>query len=180
VPPAPFDSRRPARYRALIETKTISRMRIIPDKGPPGPSGALRRRGLRDTRARRVILETVRATDVHPTADWVFRRVRRSLPRVSLGTVYRNLRLLVREGLLVERAAAGGGRFDGNLSAHHHFTCVECGRVFDLREPVRPALHLRVSSRTGFEVWRHRIEFYGRCADCSSPRQRRKSWPARA
>ena len=126
------------------------------------------------------VLDTVRATDVHPTAEWVFRHVRRRLPRVSLGTVYRNLRLLVREGLLVERADAGGSRFDGNLSEHHHFTCVECDRVFDLREPVRRTVHLRVSSRTGFEVLRHRIEFYGRCATCSSPRKRRRPWQARA
>ncbi|PYM83725.1 MAG: transcriptional repressor [Candidatus Rokuibacteriota bacterium] len=154
-------------------------MRIIPEKLPPDIE-ALRGHGLRNTRARRIVLETVRATDVHPTAEWVFRHVRRRLPRVSLGTVYRNLRLLVREGLLVERADAAGDRFDGNLSEHHHFTCVECGRVFDLREPVRRTVHLRLSSRTGFEVLRHRIEFYGRCATCSSPRKRRRTWQARA
>jgi len=160
-------------------------MRIIPRKEPkagkePGDIEALRGRGLRNTRARRIILETVRATDVHPTAEWVFERARRDLPRVSLGTVYRNLRLLVREGLLAERADAGGSRFDGNLSEHQHFTCVACGRVFDLRAPVRRTVPLRVASQTGFEVLRHRIEFFGRCADCNSPRKRRSTWRARA
>jgi Fe2+ or Zn2+ uptake regulation protein len=157
-------------------------MRIIPKKQPPDARRALCGRGLRQTRARRVILETVCGTDAHPTAEWVFRRVRRTLPRVSLGTVYRNLRQLVEAGLLVERPEPGGSRFDGNTSEHHHFTCLECRRVFDLSEPVNPVVHLRVSSRTGFEVLRHRIEFYGRCADCSAPRTRvrRAAWQARA
>jgi Fe2+ or Zn2+ uptake regulation protein len=152
-------------------------MRIIPEKG----TAALSIRGLRSTRARRVILETVRGTDAHPTAEWVFRKVRRQLPRVSLGTVYRNLRLLVRAGLLVERADAGGFRFDGNTAEHHHFTCVACGRVYDLAERMDRGLHRRVASRTGFEVFRHRIEFYGRCAGCSTSRRgRRNTWQARA
>ncbi len=155
-------------------------MRIIPGKAA-GAHEALSRRGLRHTRARQIILESVRASDIHPTAEWVFQRVRRTVPRVSLGTVYRNLRLLVRAGLLVERPDLAGSRFDGNLAEHHHFTCVECRRVFDLSEPVNPALHLRVADRTGFEVLSHRIEFYGRCADCSSPRKRRRAaWQARA
>jgi Fe2+ or Zn2+ uptake regulation protein len=142
---------------------------------------ALSGRGVRTTRARRVILDTVRGTDAHPTAEWVFRKVRRRLPRVSLGTVYRNLRLLVRAGLLIERAGAAGLRFDANTAEHHHFTCVACGRVYDLAEPIDGGLHRRVASRTGFEVFRHRIEFYGRCAGCSSsPRGRRAPWQARA
>ena len=65
--------------------------------------GALRERGLRSTMPRRVILDVVRATDTHPTAAFVFERVRRRLPRVSLATVYRNLRKLAAEGLLGER-----------------------------------------------------------------------------
>ena len=58
----------------------------------------LRDRGLRLTRPRRIILDVVRATDAHPTAAFVYRRVRRRLPRVSLATVYRNLRMLAAEG----------------------------------------------------------------------------------
>jgi len=71
--------------------------------------------GLRLTGPRRVVLEVVRATDVHPTAETVHRMVRRRLPRVSLGTVYRNLRLLVAEGL-VKELPGPHARFDGNTS----------------------------------------------------------------
>ena len=77
----------------------------------------LHARGLRLTRQRRIILEVVRATDAHPTAALVYRRVRRRLPRVSLATVYRNLRTLAAEGVLTERADPSGVRFDGNTAS---------------------------------------------------------------
>src|SRR6266545_3325022 len=92
----------------------------------------LRARGLRLTRPRRLILDVVRATDAHPTAAFVYQRVRRRLPRVSLATVHRNLRMLAAEGFLAERADAGGMRFDGNTAPHDHFTCLACGRIYDV------------------------------------------------
>jgi len=144
-------------------------------KDPRAPLG----QGLRSTPARHLILECVRSTELHPTAEWVFRKVRRRMPRVSLGTVYRNLRLLVQAGLVVERAGPGGSRFDGNLSEHHHFTCVRCRRVFDLMEPVDQSLDRYVASGTGFEVLGHRIEFFGRCPHCSASPPGRNAWPER-
>lgn len=137
---------------------------------------ALRAMGLRLTDARRVVLEVVRATDSHPTAETVHRMVRRRLPRVSLGTVYRNLRLLVAEGL-VKEVPGPHARFDGNTSEHHHFTCLRCGRIVDvdapLTEPHSRALCSRVAARAGFSVTHHRIEFYGCCAACRRrPRHR--------
>src|SRR6267142_3830029 len=128
----------------------------------------LRDRGLRLTRPRRIILDVVRATDAHPTAAFVYQRVRRRLPRVSLATVYRNLRMLAAEGLLAERADAGGMRFDGNTADHDHFTCVACGRIYDV--PARGGRGARLSSHAGFEVLSRRIEFYGRCGRCRPPR----------
>ena len=138
-------------------------MRIIPNSEPPG-AAALRAKGLRLTAPRRLILEAVRATDTHPTAAFVFRRVRRRLPRVSLATVYRNLRRLAAEGFLLGRADARGMRFDGNLARHDHFTCLRCGRIYDV--PARRAGGRRMPARAGFEVLDRRIEFYGRCAAC--------------
>jgi Fur family transcriptional regulator, peroxide stress response regulator len=139
------------------------------------PDAAIRKVGLRLTGPRRVVLEVVRATDSHPTAELVHRMVRRRLPRVSLGTVYRNLRVLVAEGLVNELPGPGPhARFDGNTSDHHHFTCLGCGRIVDvdgpLTEPDSRALCTRVAAQGGFSVTHHRIEFYGRCSGC-----RRKS-----
>jgi Fur family peroxide stress response transcriptional regulator len=127
---------------------------------------ALRARGLRLTRQRRIILDVVRATDAHPPAAVVYRRVRRRLPRVSLATVYRNLRTLAAEGFLAERADASGTRFDGNTAAHDHFTCITCGRIYDVPVRAGGAARPRVLSRTGVEVVSQRTEFYGRCGAC--------------
>ena len=126
----------------------------------------LRARGLRLTRPRRLILDVVRATDAHPTAALVYQRVRRRLPRVSLATVYRNLRMLAAEGFLAERADTGGLRFDGNTGPHDHFTCLVCGRIYDVPAGTGPGGRRRVAARTGFEVLDHRTEYYGRCGAC--------------
>src|SRR6266511_2431327 len=91
----------------------------------------LRARGLRLTRPRRLILDVVRATDAHPTAAFVYQRVRRRLPRVSLATVHRNLRMLAAEGFLAARDDAGGMLFDGNAAPHDHFSCLAGGHVVD-------------------------------------------------
>jgi len=143
-------------------------------------AAALRGRGLRLTGPRQLVLEVVRGTDTHPTAEWVHGMVRRRLPRVSLGTVYRNLRLLVAQGLVKERPGPHA-RFDGNLSEHHHFTCTACGRMVDvagpLAEPQSRALSARVAALTGLRITSHRIEFYGRCPSCRTSPARR-SGPA--
>ena len=148
---------------------------------PKNSEAALRARGLRLTGPRRVVLEVLRGTESHPTAEWVHRVVRRRLPRVSLGTVYRNLRLLVAEGLVAE-IQGPHARFDANLDAHHHFTCVRCGRILDvhgpLAEPHAEALRGRISARTGLAITHQRIEFFGRCPQCQSAqsRSRRPRW----
>jgi Fe2+ or Zn2+ uptake regulation protein len=126
----------------------------------------LRDRGLRLTRPRRLILDVVRATDAHPTAAFVYRRVRRRLPRVSLATVYRNLRMLAAEGFLAERADEAGMRFDGNTGRHDHFTCLTCGRIYDVPARGERSARRRLPRRAGFEVLDHRTEYYGRCAAC--------------
>jgi Fur family peroxide stress response transcriptional regulator len=139
--------------------------------GGGSPDAALRARGLRLTGPRRVVLEVVRGTGSHPTAEWVYRMVRRRLPRVSLGTVYRNLRLLAAEGLLKELPGPHT-RFDGNLQEHYHVTCVRCGSMVDVEQPLGDpharALRGRVAAQSGFSVTHHRIEFYGRCLECRS------------
>ena len=151
-------------------------LRIIPKKvrekaraADDGYAAALRARGKRLTRPRQVILEAVRASQAHPSATAVYRQVRRRLPRVSLATVYRNLRMLAAEGLLTERADLAGMRFDGNTMPHDHFTCVACGHIYDVPPLGTDGVRARVASRAGFEVLTQRIEFYGRCGACRRP-----------
>src|SRR5438132_8016779 len=117
---------------------------------PTKTTDALRDRGLRLTRPRRIILDVVRATDAHPTAAFVYRRVRRRLPRVSLATVYRNLRMLAAEGFLAERADEAGLRFDGNTGPHDPLTRLACRRIYDVPGPVQAGARRRPPARTGF------------------------------
>src|SRR5207302_11275601 len=135
---------------------------------------ALRDRGLRLTRPRRIILDVVRATDAHPTAAFVYRRVRRRLPRVSLATVYRNLRMLAAEGFLAEPADEAGMRFDGNTGPHDHFACLACRRISDDPARVEPGARRRLSARTRFEARHHRTDDHRRRAACPTARR----WPS--
>ena len=122
---------------------------------------------------RDTILRVVMNTTTHPGADWVYDQVRKELPNVSMGTVYRNLRSLSQAGDIRELDTPGNpSRFDGNSSHHYHFRCEICGRVFDLDETVDRTLERKVARKTGFEVKRHYLEFIGICSGCQKGNRR--------
>ena len=120
----------------------------------------------RRTKQRDMILEMLRSTDTHPTADWIYQQVKESLPNISLGTIYRNLRVLVEMGEIMELSYGSTfSHFDGNPKNHYHFRCEECGQIFDLDLPVRKELEEGVREQ-GLQVNSHRLEFYGLCQGC--------------
>jgi len=123
---------------------------------------------VRLTRQRLVILEEIRLARRHPTADEVFVQVRRRLPRISLGTVYRTLDLLSERGL-IRRLEFGGGqrRFDGKLEEHYHIRCLGCGRLEDVDQA---SLQLgRVPTRLhGYVITGLRLELVGLCPACQA------------
>jgi Fur family transcriptional regulator, ferric uptake regulator len=122
---------------------------------------------MRHTRQREVVLDVVRATMDHPTAEWVYRRARRRLPRISLGTVYRNLKQLAEAGLIREIQAGGQAlRFDGNTGPHHHVRCVGCGRVSDLAVPLDTRREQAAARALDFQVLGHHVEVQGLCPQC--------------
>jgi Fur family ferric uptake transcriptional regulator len=105
----------------------------------------------------------------HPTADWVFRHARRRLPRVSLATVYRNLKYLAEEGLIREIHAGGHpARFDGNTGRHYHIRCLGCGRVNDLPMSVDTRLEEEAGRAMNYRVLGHQVEILGLCPLCDS------------
>ncbi len=121
----------------------------------------------RNTKQRKLILEELKKTKAHPTADMLFRMVRRRLPHISFGTVYRNLNRLRDEGQVLELTCGKRScRYDGDTRQHYHFFCFKCGRVLDLDIPVWNDLNNQISKRFGFSVDYHRIDFYGYCKDC--------------
>lgn len=122
------------------------------------------------TRQRRAILDFLRNTRSHPTADQIYESVRRNIPTISKGTVYRNLQVLIDSGIVSVLDIRGTlSRYELRQEAHYHFRCEACGRVYDLDEPVDPGLDDRISKRTGFIVSGHQTEFRGRCAECYRP-----------
>ena len=123
----------------------------------------------RKSKQKEAILRVLKGTTSHPSADWVYEQVRREIPNISLGTVYRNLKLLKQEGEILELDLASTlSRFDGNSQDHYHFRCEKCGRVFDVDELVDKEIDDRVAQKTGFKVSHHRLEFRGLCKDCQS------------
>jgi Fe2+ or Zn2+ uptake regulation protein len=122
---------------------------------------------MRNTRQREVVLHAVRSTMEHPTAEWVYRRARRRIPNISLGTVYRNLKQLAEAGLIREIQAGGQAlRFDGNLGPHHHVRCVGCGRVNDLVVPLDTRREQAAARAMDFQVLGHHVEVQGLCPAC--------------
>ncbi|GAB6060504.1 Fur family transcriptional regulator [Desulfonatronum parangueonense] len=125
---------------------------------------------LRLTPQRRIILEELRNTRCHPTADEVYDLVRKRLPHVSLGTIYRNLDFLHSQGLILKLDKVGTQmRFDASIEPHLHISCLQCGKVADL--PSHAAtVTLRTEgladSEAGFQVTGHWLELYGVCTDC--------------
>ena len=124
--------------------------------------------GSRMTRQRALILSELKSVYSHPTADEIYSMVRKKMPRISLGTVYRNLDLLAESNEVLKLEYAGfPKRFDGNTNDHQHVRCVHCGKVADVMPEVEsPALPENMNV-PGFTVMSARVEFFGVCKDCA-------------
>jgi len=105
----------------------------------------------------------------HPTAASVHAEARRKLPRIGLGTVYRNLERLAAEGAIREiRGVPGPARFDGNVLRHYHIRCLGCGKVNDLPIEVTARLEREAAQATDFVILGHEVEVQGLCPGCRS------------
>ncbi len=126
------------------------------------------------SRQRERILGILRNTDTHPTASWIYDELKREFSNLSMGTVYRNINILLDQNL-VQKIEAGSSfdRFDANTDQHYHFMCRVCGSVDDLPLEVLSGLDKKVTSSTNYLVEAHRLDFYGVCPSCSQPEQGR-------
>lgn len=123
----------------------------------------------RKSKQKACILGVVKGDNSHPTAEWIYEQVKREIPNISLGTVYRNLKLLMKEGEIAEVGFAGiMRRFDGNTQNHYHFRCEHCGRIADIDEPVNIESDHKIAQKTGLQVDYHVTEFRGLCKTCQS------------
>ena len=122
---------------------------------------------VRNTRQRQAVLQALRTTRTHPDAAWIHQEVRLELPSISLGTVYRTLDALVRDGVAVTIERAGQAtRYDFRRDDHHHHAvCRTCGAIFDIELPELPKLPKTVLPGD-FQVADVRLEVHGVCAVC--------------
>lgn len=125
-------------------------------------------RTTRYSRKREAILEAIRATDVHPSADWVYQLLKPQYPDLSLGTVYRNLSKFKEDGEVVGIGTVNGyERFDGNVVPHAHFICKSCAAVLDFHKLAPDAdLDQAAQEQYGVEVDHHELTFHGTCPNC--------------
>ncbi len=124
---------------------------------------------LKYSRQREAIKEFLNLRTDHPTADVVYENVRKEFPNVSLGTVYRNLNLLVDMHEAIKIPTKDGSvRFDARTSNHYHFCCTECCSVYDL--PIGPFAELEkvASENMNGVVNSHEIQFFGICEFCKN------------
>ncbi|MBT3198801.1 MAG: transcriptional repressor [Phycisphaerales bacterium] len=126
----------------------------------------------RMTRQRRVILAELDSPGQHPTADEVYSRVRKVLPNISLGTVYRNLEILSQTGM-VKKLHIGSEqrRYEKNQKRHYHAHCVMCGRVSDIPSDPFGDIDKTARENSRFDITGHELVFEGLCPKCNDDNQ---------
>lgn len=119
------------------------------------------------SKQRDAIMAVLKSTKSHPTADWVYGEVRKTIPNISLGTVYRNLARLSEEKAIMKLGLGTGvEHFDGNPEPHYHVLCTECGCICDIDEAPLEELNTWASERFNGEIYKHSAVFYGKCQEC--------------
>ena len=120
---------------------------------------------MKHSRQREALITMLRSRYDHPTAEQLYSDLKSEFPRISLGTVYRNLRTLVDSGQLITlETSLGTVHYDADLSEHDHFVCEECGRISDLFIPGCEKERLEAD---GYEVKAVKRIFYGICKECN-------------
>lgn len=122
---------------------------------------------LKYSRQRESILNNLKSRRDHPTADMVYESVRLEQPNISLGTVYRNLSLLAKSGMILKISTGNGpDHFDGDTSLHNHFICRECSKVIDMDYLPKEKIIKNASDGFEGEIDGFELQFFGKCKEC--------------
>jgi Fur family transcriptional regulator, peroxide stress response regulator len=121
----------------------------------------------RGTKQKEAILKILRDSKSHPTVDQIYDGVRKLIPNISKGTVYRNLSILEEDGSVTELNLDGTlSRYEVKQKDHFHFRCEKCGRVIDLFLSLNPDLDREAEKLSGAKISYHQLEFRGQCKEC--------------
>ena len=128
----------------------------------------------KNSKKRDAILESIRSTKEHPSAEWVYSQLKPLYPDLSLGTVYRNLAIFREQGDVISVGCFGGQeRFDGNVEPHPHFVCEQCNKVIDLDLAFSGLEYFPdVERSVGGTVSGVYVFFTGLCDECLKNRER--------
>ena len=119
------------------------------------------------SRQREAIREMLCNRYDHPTAEQLYTDLKADYPKLSLGTVYRNLALLVNIGDAIKiSTGAESERYDGNVHNHYHMVCTKCGSVTDVNLSVNETLESMAEEVTKADIKTHSFIFYGICKNC--------------
>lgn len=119
------------------------------------------------TKQRQAVLQVIRESEEHLTANEVFDKARQILPGISFATVYNSLRYLKQEGLIGEvRFGNESTRYDRKLTRHDHALCNNCGKLVDLELNIPPGLIEEASSLSNFETESIELTLRGLCPEC--------------
>jgi Fe2+ or Zn2+ uptake regulation protein len=127
------------------------------------------------THQRELILEELGNCHNHPTADALYERIKKKLPRISLATVYRNLEILSEAGMIRKLEISGRQkRFDREIEQHDHVFCVQCRRVDDIKFDQSRLLSLDEEHSQGYTISGCRVEFFGICPQCQAKNKKKQ------
>ena len=116
---------------------------------------------------REAILNLLRSTDTHPSAEWIYAQLKPSMPDLSLATVYRNIAGFLEDGSIIRVGTVNGReRYDGTVIPHNHFICTHCGRVLDIDYVMDDSLNEKVAAQIGMQITGHELIFHGICRSC--------------
>lgn len=108
-------------------------------------------------------------TDSHPSAEDLYKAIKKKYPMVSLATVYKTLELLGRIGIVKELSFPDGARYDANADTHINLVCLNCGKIEDMiDEKSLQVLESNVVKKSKYRILSRRFELYGYCNECQS------------
>ncbi|MDO4816284.1 MAG: transcriptional repressor [Bacillota bacterium] len=121
----------------------------------------------RTSKKRQAIYDALCATKSHPSAEQLYMELKNQIPDLSLGTVYRNLGVLMQDGLIISVGNVDGQeRYDANTAPHAHFICTSCGKVDDADMELPLPGYGAFEEHTGWKLFSHSLSFSGKCCDC--------------
>ena len=119
------------------------------------------------SKQREALFNLLCSTRTHPTAAWLYDKLRKDFPHLSQGTVYRNLNILAEQKRIkVINVDGTFAHFDADMSVHNHVICTRCGKVEDAFMPSDEQCDQKAADISGYRIDSHRFDFFGLCPDC--------------